>query len=382
MCDDFFIVIVDAIPAKSAFGKSKKGEAALEELLSTLQDMHCGSGSGGGGGGGGGEGGGGGGETWLLKEYADIVPQTAAQKAETAAARAAKAAKAAAVKKAAAKGGKKTAAKAAKMESVLADRWFSPFAARDGRLASGCHLWPCPTCVELSTGLAHADYIAKIDEIPTVLTPSVAYSWGKDEESGEPEMAPLYMNMQAKPLAKPKWTLVQGLGPPTLEVDRSRTGRVFKPSLRQFGIEHDGFQRRVEKEGISIEPSAYALMIDSAYWTVAALGVEQGSEAAASSSGDGCSGRSGAGTAAQAARGVSGSASGTCKEVVSRWFAEHAPLFLSWDAVAADMLLAPSPRADGADREQEEPHRKSAAPPAPGGGAKANLKKEKRKTKT
>jgi hypothetical protein len=42
---------------------------------------------------------------------------------------------------------------------------------------------------------------------------------------------------QNQPGGKPKWRLAQGVGPAGLEVDRSRTGRLHKPSLRMFGID-------------------------------------------------------------------------------------------------------------------------------------------------
>ena len=38
---------------------------------------------------------------------------------------------------------------------------------------------------------------------------------------------------------KPKWQLVQGLGPPALELDKSHSGRLYKPALRHFGVRID-----------------------------------------------------------------------------------------------------------------------------------------------
>jgi hypothetical protein len=369
LCADFFLVAVDAIPPKSSFGKSKKGEAALEELLSKLQDMHCGmaplSSSKAAEFGSAGAARAHADEEMVMDVYADLVPLTEAQRAAAVEAKAATAAAAAATKKAAAKGGKKAAAKSAKLESVLADRWFSPFAARNGRLPCGAHLYPCPTCAELSTGLPHADYLARIAELPTVLTPCRMYSWGEAEVEAEggagggegeggagPELAPLYMNMQANPSAKPKWTLVQGLGPPALEVDKSRTNRVFKPSLRQFGIaDNQGFQRRAEKEGIEIEAAAYALMAEAVHWTVAALSSGGGGGGGGAVGSDSCcSGHPGAGAAALGKAGKKAAGADGGAALVGRWF-ELAPLFLSWDQVANQMLPAPPPHADGAERE-------------------------------
>jgi hypothetical protein len=46
---------------------------------------------------------------------------------------------------------------------------------------------------------------------------------------------PLYLDMSEEG-QKPKWTLVWGVGPQKLELDNSRSGRIYKPFLRQFGI--------------------------------------------------------------------------------------------------------------------------------------------------
>jgi hypothetical protein len=50
----------------------------------------------------------------------------------------------------------------------------------------------------------------------------------------EDEGTPLYLNGGGE--GKLKWTLAQGVGPPTLELDKSKSGRVYKPTLRQFDI--------------------------------------------------------------------------------------------------------------------------------------------------
>ena len=53
----------------------------------------------------------------------------------------------------------------------------------------------------------------------------------------EGELPPIYRDEQSVAGARPKWRLVQGVGPAGLELDRSRTGRLHKPSLKPFGID-------------------------------------------------------------------------------------------------------------------------------------------------
>ena len=47
----------------------------------------------------------------------------------------------------------------------------------------------------------------------------------------EEEYPPLYINSNRE--GKPKWTLISGVGPQTLEMDRSRSGRIHAPTLRE-----------------------------------------------------------------------------------------------------------------------------------------------------
>jgi len=104
-----------------------------------------------------------------------------------------------------------------------------------------CHLLACPTC----NAYARQDDAAPLGEIVlpdqmeqgrfareglAVLTPCFLVAF----EEGE--LPPIYAD-DAVPGAKPKWRLVQGVGPPGLEVDRTRTGRLHKPSLRPFGVD-------------------------------------------------------------------------------------------------------------------------------------------------
>jgi hypothetical protein len=51
------------------------------------------------------------------------------------------------------------------------------------------------------------------------------------------ELPPVYRNEESDAGKKPKWRLTQGVGPAGLELDRTRTGRLHKNSLRPFGID-------------------------------------------------------------------------------------------------------------------------------------------------
>lgn len=141
---------------------------------------------------------------------------------------------------------------------------------RDGRerSANGHEFMRCPTCVEATHGMRYAEWVAR----GGVFAASGRHSLGEADSESEPEpervsdamtvsndedvalslvefvsfdeteAPPLFLNEQGAPGKKPKWTLCQGVGPPALEVDSSRSGRVFKPSLRPFGIDRQMYQ--------------------------------------------------------------------------------------------------------------------------------------------
>ncbi|KAK3283882.1 hypothetical protein CYMTET_8433 [Cymbomonas tetramitiformis] len=96
------------------------------------------------------------------------------------------------------------------------------------RNRSGLLHLPCPTCAELVHGKRYQEYIASVED-EVVLAPSRLIGF-----EGEPP--PLYMNA-APPEKAPKWTISQGLGPKSLELDKSRSGRIYKPTLRQYGVQ-------------------------------------------------------------------------------------------------------------------------------------------------
>ena len=91
----------------------------------------------------------------------------------------------------------------------------------------------CPTCnafayrYELNQ-VAQGEFLR---QGMAVLTPSVLVSF---EDGQSP---PLYRDENAGNDGKPRWRLCQGVGPAGLELDRSRTGRIHKPSLAPFGVD-------------------------------------------------------------------------------------------------------------------------------------------------
>jgi hypothetical protein len=94
----------------------------------------------------------------------------------------------------------------------------------------------CPTCNAFA---AASDPNKGFDQVRqgeylreglAVLTPCHLVAF--DDE----ELPPVYRDESSQG-GKPKWKICQGLGPPGLEVDKTRTGRLHKPSLGQFGID-------------------------------------------------------------------------------------------------------------------------------------------------
>jgi hypothetical protein len=95
----------------------------------------------------------------------------------------------------------------------------------------------CPTCNAFASAsdpnqgfdqVKHGEYLR--DGL-AVLTPCHLVVF--DDE----ELPPVYRNEESDAGKKPKWRLTQGVGPAGLELDRTRTGRLHKNSLRPFGID-------------------------------------------------------------------------------------------------------------------------------------------------
>ena len=95
----------------------------------------------------------------------------------------------------------------------------------------------CPTCNAFASAsdpnqgfdqVKHGEYLR--DGL-AVLTPCHLVVF--DDE----ELPPVYRNEESDAGRKPRWRLAQGVGPAGLELDRTRTGRLHKNSLRPFGID-------------------------------------------------------------------------------------------------------------------------------------------------
>lgn len=119
---------------------------------------------------------------------------------------------------------------------------------------NGCmslRMWRCPTCNELAGGVVYQEWVQ--DQAPARLSPCALLSFSDTED-----MAPLYSNAN-HPEKKPKWQLAQGLGPRGLELDKSRSGRLHKPTLRQFGVPVD----QVSSKNAENVPDFYQHVLDT-----------------------------------------------------------------------------------------------------------------------
>jgi hypothetical protein len=152
---------------------------------------------------------------------------------------------------------------------------------RDARAASAnTYDWlRCPTCVEATHGMRYAEWLAQ-GGVYGAATHTAAHGGPEPEAEPEPQQLagqlqedrsvlspceyvsfeddqppPLYMDGSSGK-GKPKWKLVQGVGPPGLEVDSSRSGRLHKPSLRPFGIETPMYRPLLEEE-VSLSPAGH-----------------------------------------------------------------------------------------------------------------------------
>eukprot|EP01080_Neovahlkampfia_damariscottae_P010616 gene10616-3239_t len=142
----------------------------------------------------------------------------------------------------------------------------------------------CPTCNELCYDMKFQDFLSTEKE--TILSPCIPVLFidqkeihkkkkilkientkmnefelfeenptDKEKEYEEVEIEeiddgiPIYINMTES--MKPKWTLAFGLGPTRIELDSSKSGRIYKPFLRQFGL--DGTPYQNEKNFTSYE---------------------------------------------------------------------------------------------------------------------------------
>ena len=101
-----------------------------------------------------------------------------------------------------------------------------------------CHLLACPTCnayarQDDAAHSAKSSYRIRWNRAGSharVSPSSPRVSSSRSRRASSP-----HIRRRRRPGAKPKWRLVQGVGPPGLEVDRTRTGRLHKPSCVRLG---------------------------------------------------------------------------------------------------------------------------------------------------
>eukprot|EP00040_Diaphanoeca_grandis_P040682 m.262038 g.262038 ORF g.262038 m.262038 type:complete len:252 (-) comp44173_c0_seq1:54-809(-) len=99
----------------------------------------------------------------------------------------------------------------------------------------GWHLIFCPSCVSLATRMPFNEWTSGHPDS----VPQASLSLCRLVEFEPGELHPLYHNPNTvKDGAKPKWELVQGVGPPALELV-GKSYRIHKPTLRQFGVKVD-----------------------------------------------------------------------------------------------------------------------------------------------
>ena len=93
----------------------------------------------------------------------------------------------------------------------------------------------CSACIELSSGTPFLDWMEQHARDQAVLTPFSPCFFVTFEEG---ELPPLYLDHKpAGEAGKPKWRLASGVGPAGLEMDSSKSGRLWKPSLKAVGID-------------------------------------------------------------------------------------------------------------------------------------------------
>lgn len=145
----------------------------------------------------------------------------------------------------------------------------------------------CPTCSELCYGVKYQDFYHSDKECTLSLCKIVMFIDEKDiklhyktkkiktdiynsmelfdenpikkikestiQEEKIEDGIPVYIDMSDEG-QKPKWTLNLGLGPQKIELDTSKSGRIYQPFLKQFGLNGVPYQK---KEKVSLEDYSY-----------------------------------------------------------------------------------------------------------------------------
>lgn len=112
-------------------------------------------------------------------------------------------------------------------------------------------MFRCPCCIEQASGKRFEEWLHSGEE--AVLSPCRYTTFTSTTD----QPPPLYIDLGEEG-HKPKWTLAHGAGPQVLELDRSRSGRLYKPSLGQYGLPSAIYQPAVGRE-------QHAYMIDTTF---------------------------------------------------------------------------------------------------------------------
>ena len=87
----------------------------------------------------------------------------------------------------------------------------------------------CPYCVGIGHGLKWSEWLESTEEAYLQLVKFVEFEEG--------EGPPLYINDAPQTSNKPKWKICQGVGPQVLELDSSRSNKIYKKSYRGSGLD-------------------------------------------------------------------------------------------------------------------------------------------------
>ncbi|KAL0490454.1 hypothetical protein AKO1_009537 [Acrasis kona] len=129
----------------------------------------------------------------------------------------------------------------AKGKDVLSEQYESV----QNKYTDKPELLHCPTCTELVYGIRFQEFVVSDKDCVITLSNFMKF----DEE----EASPVYINSGEH---KPKYTLVYGVGPKMLELDSSKSGRLYKPSFRALklpGLSTKPFENTKERSALEFK---------------------------------------------------------------------------------------------------------------------------------
>lgn len=100
-------------------------------------------------------------------------------------------------------------------------------------------MFACPTCAETIYKKNYLEYVND-SSISTIFSPCLYHIFEENE------FPAIYEDVK-RGNGKPKWSLIHGVGPYSLELDSSRSGRIYKPSLKEFFIDKKNRSKQFHK---------------------------------------------------------------------------------------------------------------------------------------